>query len=77
MFGAIIEKYLLEQPTFKRIVSEEGAFTMASPSFDAMVANKKTGTLLVRASSLKLYAGWFATSVFSPGDFLTEPAVFA
>ena len=61
----------------KNIMQEEGALLSTSESLSAIFFEKKTGTLLKRAASLRIYAGWFETTAWDKTDFLSEGAVFA
>ena len=72
----IVIKYFADAPAVKRIIDEEGCLDADSASLDAMLYSKKTGTLLKRAASLRIYSSWFETTVFMPVQFLSEAAVY-
>ena len=69
-------KYFQHAAVVQETIDNEGAFTAASVTLDAILATKKTGTISKRASSLKMYAAWFVTAGLAPSDFFSEPAVF-
>ena len=51
----IASAYLFDADSVVQVVAEEGGLTAASASLGAMLATKKTATLLKRTSSLRLY----------------------
>ena len=69
-------KYFADAPAVRRVVVEEGALTVESPSLEAMVFVKKTATILKRAISLRIYRDWFETTGLELQAFFTEHAVF-
>ena len=75
--AAILSRYLDSEPMIQKIIREEGQLLSTSESLGAIFFEKKTGTLLKRAASLRIYAGWFETAAWDKTDFLSEAAVFA
>ena len=59
-----------------RIVDEEGSLSDDSASLEAMLATKSTGTLVKRASSLRMYRAWFVSSGVEADSFFGEKTVF-
>ena len=77
LFADVARTYMTNVKTVKRIVDEEGDLLASSPSLVAMFANKSTGTLGKRASSIKMYRAWFITSGERATAFFDEKNVFA
>ena len=77
LLGDLFTRYFSEAPSVKRALEEEGGNLADTVSFESMLTNKSTNTLLKRACSLKMYSDWFATTGHEARAFAMEPIVFA
>ena len=75
-FTDLANKYFAHSPAVRRIIEEDGEFSVASASVEAMLVPKASATLQKRTTSLRIYAAWFEAMGAPAAEFCQEVWVY-